>query len=150
MPLPFIIATGAIGLLGIGGHLSAKETNEKAEMIVERAKNVYHDARLSLETAKYNAEESLTALGYAKKNVLEGSIKQFVQAFERIKDDVRLRDSTGMNEVSHFANVRYLFFNGVKWRCRNGNRCFDWPGSEWYAFFGRNRSVHCWQFSGRR
>ncbi len=103
MPLPFIIATGAIGLLGIGGHLSAKETNEKAEMIVERAKNVYHDARLSLETAKYNAEESLTALGYAKKNVLEGSIKQFVQAFERIKDDVRLRDSTGMNEVSHFA-----------------------------------------------
>ena len=101
MPLPFIIATGAIGLLGIGGHLSAKETNEKAEMIVERAKNVYHDARLSLETAKYNAEESLTALGYAKKNVLEGSIKQFVQAFERIKDDVRLRDSTGMNEVSH-------------------------------------------------
>ncbi|WP_349401471.1 hypothetical protein, partial [Clostridium perfringens] len=75
MPIPFIIAgLGlAAGALGIGGHLNAKETNEKAQRIVDNAQNMYDDAKVSLEASQKNTESALLALGYNKKNTLETS-----------------------------------------------------------------------------
>lgn len=101
MPLPLIIAAGVAGALGIGSHMSAKDANEEAGRVSRRAQRLYVDAKSALEEAKSNAEESLLALGYAKKNVLDGSINQFLVAFERIKD-VELEVSEGMDEITDF------------------------------------------------
>lgn len=85
MPLPFLIAGGA-ALLGAGAHMMAKETNEEAEKVSREAQRIYKDAKSSLESAKSNTEEALLAFGYAKMNVLETSLDQFIQAFERIRE----------------------------------------------------------------
>ena len=85
MPLPFLIAGGA-ALLGAGAHMMAKETNEEAEKVSREAQRIYNDAKSSLESAKSNTEEALLAFGYAKMNVLETSLDQFIQAFERIRE----------------------------------------------------------------
>lgn len=104
MPIPFIIAgLGlAAGALGIGGHLNAKETNEKAQRIVDNAQNMYDDAKLSLEASQKNTESALLALGYNKKNTLETSVKLFLQAYERIKN-IELSESVGLDEISNFT-----------------------------------------------
>ena len=83
MPLPLIIA-GVAGVLGAGGHLIAKQTNEDAERVSRKAQRIYDDAKSSLESSRNEMEESLLAFGYAKTNVLDSSVKQFLQAFERL------------------------------------------------------------------
>ncbi|HHD2754055.1 TPA: hypothetical protein ACOTG0_002900 [Clostridium perfringens] len=102
MPIPFIIAGLAAGALGIGGHLSAKETNEKAQRIAEDAQAMYEEAKLSLESAQSDTESALLALGYNKKNTLETSINLFLQAYEKIKN-IELSESVGLNEISNFT-----------------------------------------------
>lgn len=64
MPIPFLVAGAvAAGVLGIGGHMSAKETNERAESISRDAKRMYDDAKESLETAQENTEGAVTETG---------------------------------------------------------------------------------------
>lgn len=104
MPIPFLVAAGAAGLagvVGVGGHISAKDTNERAERISRDAQNLYNDAKTSLEAAQNNTEQALMKLGYAKKNVLDSSINQFIRAYDRIKH-IELQQSEGLNEISHF------------------------------------------------
>lgn len=104
MPIPFILTGLGLGAaaLGIGGHLSAQETNEKAQQISEEAQKIYNKAKQSLETAQISTENSLLILGYSKKNVMETSMKQFVTAFERIKN-IELRESVGLDEISNLT-----------------------------------------------
>ncbi|MCI9161656.1 MAG: YARHG domain-containing protein [Lachnospiraceae bacterium] len=104
MPIPFILAGlgAAAGILGVGGHLSAQETNEKARRLSEDAQELYDDARASLESAQRVTETSLLKLGYSKKNVMETSIKQFLKSYERIKH-INFRESDGINEISKFV-----------------------------------------------
>lgn len=104
MPIPFLVAAGAAGLagvVGVGGHISAKDTNERAERISRDAQNLYNDAKTSLEMAQNNTEQALMKLGYAKKNVLDSSINQFIRAYDRIKH-IELQQSEGLDEISHF------------------------------------------------
>lgn len=101
MPIPFIIAAIAAagtGLLGVGGHLSAKDTNENAQRIADAAQLLSEETKKSLEAAQSDAEDALQKLGNSKKKVLEGSIAKFLTAYERIKD-VQLNDSVGLNEI---------------------------------------------------
>lgn len=86
MPIPFIIAGVAVaGIAGIGGHISAKETNEKAEAISQDAQKLYNDAKESLEQEQKKTEQVLAKLGYAKKDILENSMKKFLNAYEKNK-----------------------------------------------------------------
>lgn len=104
MPIPILVAAGVAGfagVIGVGGHISAKDTNEKAERISRDAKSLYNEAKESLEEAQKNTERALMDLGYAKKNVLDSSISQFIRAYDRIKQ-IELRQSEGSNEISHF------------------------------------------------
>ncbi|MBP3476660.1 MAG: hypothetical protein J6K48_10120 [Lachnospiraceae bacterium] len=101
MPIPFLVAAGVAGIIGVGGHISAKDTNEKAERISRDAQSLYNEAKESLEVAQKNTERALMNLGYAKKNVLDNSISQFIRAYDRIKQ-IELRQSEGLNEISHF------------------------------------------------
>lgn len=104
MPIPFLLAGLGIGaaILGAGGHISAKETNEKAQKISGEAKSLYNSAKYSLENAQGKTEKSLLELGYSKKNVLETSMKQFLIAWERIKH-IELSESSGLDEIKNFT-----------------------------------------------
>lgn len=104
MPIPFIIAgvAAAAGIAGIGGHISAKETNEKAEAISQEAQKLYNDAKESLEQEQKKTEQVLAKLGYAKKDVLETSMKKFLNAYEKIKN-IEFKNSNHLNELSKFS-----------------------------------------------
>ena len=102
MPIPFIVAGLAVGALGIGGHLSAKETNEKAQNIADEAKELYDSAKRSLESSQRKTEKELLKLGYAKKETLEHSIKQFLASYDKVKN-IQLKESLGLNEISKFT-----------------------------------------------
>lgn len=103
MPIPFLLAgLGlAAGAIGIGGHIEAKDTNEKAQRISREAQELYEEAQESLENSQEETKNALLELGISKKDILEGSVSQFLQAYERIKN-IKLNDSVGINEISKF------------------------------------------------
>ena len=82
MPIPFLLAGlgVAAGVLGAGGHLSAKETNEKAQRISREAQEMYDEEKQRLVNAQNYTEKALLSLGYEKKNTLDGSMKQFLNS----------------------------------------------------------------------
>lgn len=104
MPIPILIAGVGVaaGILGAGGHISAKETNQKAQQVAENAQRMYDTAKKSLEEAQNRTEKALLKLGYAKKKTLDYSMSQFVHAFEKVKD-IDFRESVGLNEISKFT-----------------------------------------------
>lgn len=95
------IILGVSAVLGIGGHLSAKETNEKAQQLATEAQNLYNTAKNSLEQAQKETEAALVALGNRKKAVLENSMEQFLRAYERVKA-IKVSESIGLDEISNF------------------------------------------------
>ena len=104
MPIPILLAgLGAVaGIVGASGHLSARETNEKAEQIAKKAELIYNDAKYSLEQEQNRTEKSLLKLGYCKKHVLDSSMKQFLTSYKRIKD-IQFTESVGLDEISKFT-----------------------------------------------
>ena len=97
---------GGLGLLagvfGAGGHLSAKETNEKAQRISQEAQVIYNDAKRSLEVEKEKTEKKLVQLGISKKHILDTSMRQFLQSYDKVKN-VQMKDVIGLNEISKFS-----------------------------------------------
>ncbi len=104
MPLPFLLAGLGIaaGIIGAGGHLDAEETNEKAQRKSEEAQELYKSAKYSLEEARNRTEKSLLKLGYAKKKILDCSMKQFLNSYDKIKH-ISISKSIGLNEISNFS-----------------------------------------------
>lgn len=104
MPIPFLLgALGVVaGVVGAGGHLSAKETNERAQRISEEAKELYNDSKCSLERAQNNTEKALLKLGYQKKNVLDSSMKQFLDSYDKVKH-IQVSKSIGVDEILNFS-----------------------------------------------
>lgn len=103
MPIPFLL-TGlgvAAGVIGAGGHLSAKKTNEKAQKKSQDAQDLYNSAKHSLEQAQGKTERALLTLGYEKKNILDTSMRQFLDSYDKIKN-VQFIKSVGINEISKF------------------------------------------------
>lgn len=102
MPIPLVVAGIAAGVIGAGGHLSAKETNERAQRRSEAAQELYNSAKKSLEQAQNRTEQTLLKLGYEKKNILDSSMHQFLSAYDKIKH-VQVTESVGINEISKFT-----------------------------------------------
>lgn len=104
MPLPFLLGALAVGagVLGAGGHLAAKDTNERAQRVAEDAQDLYNSAKKSLEQAQNATEKALLKLGYEKKNVLDSSMKVFLNSYEKVKN-IELKESVGLDEISNFA-----------------------------------------------
>lgn len=103
MPLPFVLGALAVGttVLGAAGHAVAKDTNEEAERVARKVERAYNNAKESLELSQQSTENSLIELGYLKKEILETSVKQFIIAYDRIKD-IKLSESIGLSEISNF------------------------------------------------
>lgn len=104
MPIPFLLAGLGVlaGIVGLGGHVSANETNERAHEIIQDAKDLYNDAEKALRNAKNKTEKTLMKLGYDKKNVLDTSMKQFLESYDKVKH-IQVENSVGMNELSNFT-----------------------------------------------
>ena len=104
MPIPFLLAGlgVAAGVIGAGGHLSAKETNERAERVSQDAQELYNNAKQTLEAAQNKTEKALVKLGYDKKRVLDTSMKQFLPTFEKVKH-IQLSESVGIHEIAKFT-----------------------------------------------
>jgi len=101
--LPLIIAAGVgAAAVGVKGHIDAKETNELANRKIREAENMYNRSKSELEVAQNEAKEALIELGYAKKNVLDSSMQQFIQAYDRIKD-IQVEQSVGLREIAKFS-----------------------------------------------
>ena len=66
MPIPFLLAGAAVfaGVLGAGGHLSASETNEKAQLRAKRAELLYNTQKNELEQEQSRTEQLILKLGY--------------------------------------------------------------------------------------
>ncbi len=101
MALPLLLGLAAGGL-GWIGHQVAKEDNAKAQAIAEEAKELYDDAKMSLELAQAQAEGALTEFASAKKSVLDGTMTRFMKAYDRVKH-VELVRSSGVDEIDKFA-----------------------------------------------
>ena len=101
MALPLLIGLAAAGL-GLAGHSVAKGTNAKAQALADEAKELYDDAKMSLDLAQGQAEGALTELASAKKSVLDGSMTRFIRAYDRVKH-VELVRSSGVEEIDKFA-----------------------------------------------
>ena len=104
MPIPFLLAGLAVGtgLLGAAGHSVAKDTNTEAENVAERAKKLYDAEKEHLESLQVETETILTELGMQKKHVMETTVAQFLDAYDKIKN-IELSESTGLDEIANFA-----------------------------------------------
>lgn len=104
MPLPllFIAIAAATGAVGVGKSVKAvvdthdaKKTNEKANEIVNRAKD-------RLESMRKKCGSDLKLLGTTKIRILDSSVNHFVQSFGKLKN-VSFKDSAGLNEMRKFC-----------------------------------------------
>lgn len=104
MPIPFLLAGLAVGagVLGAAGHSVAKDTNTEAENVVGRAKKLYDTEKEHLESLQAETETILTELGMQKKHVMETTVTQFLDVYDKIKN-IELSDSTGLDEIANFA-----------------------------------------------
>lgn len=104
MPIPLIVAglSAIAGIIGIGEHMSAKEKNEKAQIVVADAQDLYNYSKYSLEKEKSNTENALLRFGYAKKKILDCSMKQFLHSYEKTKS-IEVINSVGLDELSNYA-----------------------------------------------
>lgn len=104
MPIPFLLAGLAVGAgaLGVTGHSMAKETNAEATSVAKKAEELYNSEKELLEILQKDVEEELTSLGMQKRYVMETSVKQFLDAYDKIKN-IELSESTGLDEISNFA-----------------------------------------------
>lgn len=102
MPLPFLLAGLAVGVLGAGAHMSATDTNKTAQRRSAEAVNLYKNAKRSFDKTQNETEKALLTLGYEKKNVLGSSMDYFFKSYEKVKD-IQITESVGINELSKFT-----------------------------------------------
>ena len=88
MPLPFILAGAAIAAAGYGVKkgVDAKEDFDRAERYNNEAKKIYDDAQEKLEEEKEHTNNKLANLGELKVSIYQGSLLNFVKAFETIRN----------------------------------------------------------------
>ena len=156
MPIPFLLAGAGIlaGVVGVGGHIDAKETNEIAQARRDKAKNMYDKEKDILEKYQEDTKEALLNLGYAKEKTLNQSMKHFLTLYEKIKD-VNPKDPSDYKEISRFSiddtavlqikNMSDIYFDSTrKWGCWSSNGCSDCISSKWFF-----RSCNKWTFVSR-
>lgn len=100
MPIPFLFIAAGVGsgLVGVGKGIKAgidqkdaNDTNKMAERKIEKAKEKVNESRK-------NCGNAIDSLGKRKVAVLDGSIKTFINEFEKL-NHVELTESSGLNEL---------------------------------------------------
>lgn len=103
MAIPFLIlgAAGVTALTGIGKGVGAIRKNKKAKSINAEAQSVVRSAKTSATRAKNRSAKALETLGKTKLDVLNGSMKEFVNTFEKIHS-ITFTDSKELSEFGQY------------------------------------------------
>lgn len=103
MPFPFLIGAGVLlaGAASIGGHLSAKEKNEKAQRICQKAKRAYDDQVEAYTNMQENLNTLFKEVANNKSHVIKNTIPKFKNWFEEIK---KLDDVYSLIELNHIKD----------------------------------------------
>ena len=102
MPLPllFIGAAAASGLLGASKTAKAISDNSKANKINTLANESVNKAQRKLEEHRAAVSDALSELGEMKLHILNGNINAFVNTFEKIKN-IDFESSIGLEELQN-------------------------------------------------
>ncbi len=102
MPLPLIpLLLGGAGLFGAGKLAGSYLNNDEARKINADARELVDHGEDIMETAQNYTAKSLASLGEQKVFILEGSIKNFINIFSRIKD-VKFETNSNIDELKDF------------------------------------------------
>ena len=101
IPVAVIAASSLSAFYGMfkGAKAIAKAT--RAKNINEQAERILSDAQEKALTARNEAQECISEFGRIKLGVLEGSVRRFVDVFEKIHN-IDLENSVGLDELSKY------------------------------------------------
>ena len=97
-PLLFVGVAVATGSLGVGKTIKAGVDQKKANDTNDKADSIVENASKKIETCRKNCGSAIDSLGACKINILDNSIKPFIDEFEKIKH-IELTESEGLNEL---------------------------------------------------
>lgn len=102
MPLPllFIGLGAATAAAGVGKTVKAGMDNSKAKTINENANKRIESWSYKLDAARKQCGSALEHLGKEKISILNTSVKEFLESFEKLKN-VDFVDSLGLNELNN-------------------------------------------------
>lgn len=87
MPVPFLlIGAAAAAVIGVGGHLSAKETNEKAEKLYREAEKLYNSSKDELERNYELTSKTLEEFKNLKKEINSTTLQRFIKNWKKIRN----------------------------------------------------------------
>lgn len=109
MPLPFLAIVGiGTALVGVGKSAKAAYDQHDAKETNSTAQDIVRDAKKKITQARDISGSAVTALGNCKIDILDNSIKPFIESFEKLHS-VDLMESDGLNELSNFKIDRQSF-----------------------------------------
>lgn len=104
MPLPlfFIALAAATGLVGVGKSIKAAVDTHDANKTNEKANDIVNSAKNRLESARKKCGSDLKNLGKTKVKILDSSINDFVRSFGKLKN-VNIQNSAGLDEMGRLC-----------------------------------------------
>lgn len=102
MPLPLLIAIGAgTALLGLGKSIKAGVDTKDAKNLNQAANSMIDVNQKLLELSRSASKQALENLGRKKVYILDKSIKEFIQIFEKLTE-IELENTVGLEEIYKF------------------------------------------------
>lgn len=101
MAIALLIA-GGTALAGHIMHKKAKDKNEQAAYLMQKAQNIFDEEKAKLDAIKDKGHSSLVHLGNLKTNILATSMDAFIDAYSKLKH-VELLDQGAGNELSNYV-----------------------------------------------
>ncbi len=100
MPFPMIVigAAVAVGAAGVGAGVKGAMDQSEANKTNERAQNIVDNATSRINRARKQTGHALEKLGETKIEILNHSIKDFIDTFSKLKN-VEFEHSRGLNEL---------------------------------------------------
>lgn len=101
MPLPFLALAGlgTLGLFGVKKGYDAYCDNEDANALNAEAQEIIDEAKEKAEKAREGASKAISNLGKKKIDVLDSSVKVFIDEYSKLKN-VDFQKSLGLMELS--------------------------------------------------
>lgn len=102
MPIPFIIGAAVLftGVAALGGHLSAKEKNEKAKSISDSAKYDYDNQLQETRSHYDDFADTVSLVGQSREYLINNPVSRFKQSLDIIKHLDIFDVSAGSSELA--------------------------------------------------
>ena len=110
MPFPFLIGLAVLGTgaAAVGGHISAKEKNEKAKSICNRAKRKYDDQVQETKSDYEDFSDAVSLVGKTKEYLINNSVREFKQSLDMIRHlDLFDMNTSGTDLVQTFDDEAF-------------------------------------------